>query len=296
MNTTDSLQHFLFDNTPIRGNVVKLDATIQQALAHQQLPSVIGNALCELMTASALLIATLKMEGAMILQLQSKGALKLLVVECNSNLEMRATAKWQADSLKNGAQEKPFLSLIEQGQFVITLDPTNHEPYQGIVPIEGDSIAVMLENYMLRSQQIDTRLWLYAKGHQSAGMLIQKLPQQTEQDADQWHRINQLANTLSNEELLSLDAEEILTRLFHEEEVRVFQPRPVQAFCSCSADNVANMLVMVGKAEVESVIAEQGSIDVHCDFCNKHYVFDEQEALALFDNTASDDAAPVIKH
>ena len=247
------------------------------------------------MTASALLISTLKMEGALILQLQSKGILKLLVVECNSDLEIRATAKWDKDLFdKTYAQHKAdasFIQLIADGQFVITLDPKQGESYQGIVPIEGDSIAEMLEHYMLRSQQIDTSIWLHCNDTQASGMLLQKLPNQHSDDIDMWNRVNQLASTISDTELADLEPARLLTRLFHEEEIRLFQPRSTKAFCSCNRQSVANMLTILGQTEVESIIEEQGSIQIHCDFCNKHYVFDETESSQLFE-----EAVPPIKH
>jgi len=292
MNThQDTLHHFIFDNTPVRGNVAHLNATFTEALQHQTLPPLLKRALGELMTASALLISTLKMEGSLILQLQSQGILKLLVVECSSDLEIRATAKWdQALFDKEPVHATTFTQLIAHGQFVITLDPKIGEPYQGIVPIEGDSIAEMLEHYMLRSQQIDTAIWLHCDDTQAAGMLLQKLPNQQAEDADVWNRVNQLANTVTDVEL-TLAPADLLTRLFHEEEVRLFNPRPVKAVCSCTRDSVANMLTMLGQPEVESIIEEQGSIQIHCDFCNKHYVFDEQEAAQLFESDAN-----AIKH
>jgi molecular chaperone Hsp33 len=205
--------------------------------------------------------------------------LQLLVVECTSELDIRATAKvheeLHGDTLSN---------WLEQGHLVITLMPEEGEPYQGIVPIEGDSIAGMLENYMLRSQQIDTKLWLTAEGDRAAGLLVQKLPQQQEHDLDHWNRVQHLANTVTNQELLDLDTETLLQRLFVEEDIRLFEARDIRAFCSCSQANVANMLQLLGLAEVRSVLEEQGSIQIQCDFCNKHYVVDEQEALALFDD------------
>lgn len=278
----DELHHFLFENTPIRGNIAHLDITTQDALKHQALPSVLKIALSELMTASALLISTLKMEGAMILQLQSKGILKLLVVECNSDLEIRATAKWDGD-----IQQQTFSQLIADGQFVITLDPKIGESYQGIVPIEGNTIATMLENYMLRSQQIDTSIWLSCSETHASGMLLQKLPNQQESDVDAWSRVNHLAGTMSNQELQTLPPETLLQRLFHEEDVRLFTARPIKAFCSCTRDSVANMLKMLGYAETNSIIEEQGSIQIHCDFCNQQYVFDETDTAQLFDEDAS---------
>ena len=282
----DSLLPFLFENTPIRGNIVHLNDTYHEVLQHQTLPLVLKQALGELMAASALLSATLKMDGTMVLQLQSKGALKLLVVECSSNLAMRATAKW-SDEIK----DQSFLELVANGQFVITLDPKEGDAYQGIVPIEGETIAEMLQNYMLRSQQIDTTLWLHCDGKNASGMLLQKLPEQIlpnkpEYDADAWNRFNQLANTLTNDELQNLAPEVLLTRLFVEEDIRLFESRPTQFLCSCSKIKVASMLKMLGLDEVENMLAEQDNIEVNCDFCNKQYVFDAIDAAELFNEKA----------
>jgi molecular chaperone Hsp33 len=276
----DTLHPFLFENTPIRGNIATLQQTYIDALQHQNLPPAIKFALGELMVASALLISTLKMEGALILQLQSKGLLKLLVVECSSDLEIRATAKWSDE-----IAQQNFIELVKGGQLVITLTPKNSEPYQGIVALEGDSIAEMLEQYMLRSQQIDTTLWLHCDDKSASGMLLQKLPNQALHDQDSWNRINQLANTVTHHELCTLTPEALLPRLFNEEDVRLFNGRAITANCSCSHEHVANMLEMLGESEIQSIIEEQGSIQIHCDFCNKLYVFDESEAIALFHPT-----------
>ncbi len=279
--STDALQHFLFEDTPIRGNVIHLNHTFKQVLQHQILPAVLKQALGELMAASALLSSTLKMDGTMVLQLQSKGALKLLVVECNSNLEMRATAKWDSEKTEEIA-DSTFLSLIHNGHFIITLDPNNGEAYQGIVPIEGNTIAEMLQNYMLRSQQIDTSLWLHCDGENAAGMLLQKLPNVAENDADSWNRMNILANTVTDDELQNLAPETLLTRLFAEENVRLFDAKPTKFHCNCSKTKVGNMLRMLGQEEVNSILSEQAKVEVNCDFCNKHYAFDAIDAAALF--------------
>lgn len=282
----DTLEHFLFEDSfhqamPIRGNLVRLNQTQQQALQHQALPTRLKQVLGELMAASALLSATLKMEGALILQLQSKGAIPLLVVECSSDLKLRATAKWDAEREAEIASSD-FLTLVKNGHFVITLDPTEGEAYQGIVPIEGASIAEMLQNYMLRSQQIDTSLWLQSDGENAAGMLLQKLPNVAENDADAWNRVNYLANTVTPEELDNLSAETLLTRLFSEENVRLFEPRATQFQCSCNKTKVGNMLRMLGVEEVNSVLTERENIEVLCDFCQKQYLFDAVDAAALF--------------
>lgn len=288
MQSSDQLHRFIFENTPIRGNTVHLNHTFNTALQHQHCPPILRKALGELMAASALLAATLKMEGALVLQIQGKGALKLLVVECTAALTMRATAKWSDD-----LGEKSFAELIGDGQFVITLDPKDgNQAYQGIVPIEGDSISEVLQNYMLRSEQIETRIWLACDEHSAAGMLLQKLPDQPEQDLDAWNRAGHLAETVRQEELLGLSAEYLLRRLFHEEDVRLFEAQTVRFHCSCSRDGVSAMLRLLGQPEVDSIIKEHGNIEVNCDFCNKHYEFDKVDAEQLF---AADIVIPASK-
>ena len=283
----DSLQRFIFESSPVRGNLVNLSLTLQMALNKQNLPKRLRQSLGELMAASALLSATLKMNGSIVLQIQSKGALKLLVVECTSDadtpLRMRATAKWTGDI----DEQQNVFDLISQGQFIITLDPKDgNQAYQGIVPLEGDNIATLLENYMLRSEQIDTRIWLCCDGETAAGMLLQKLPEtmnQTtvQQDDDIWNRVGHLASTVTHDELLNLPAETLLTRLFHEEDVRLFTASNTQFYCSCSRDSVAGMLRMLGDEELQNILAEQGQIEVNCDFCNAYYAFDKVDATQL---------------
>ena len=285
----DQLFRFLFDNTPIRGNTVRLHQTFNNALQHESYPPVLRAALGELMAAAALLAATLKLDnGALILQIQGKGPLNLLVVECSASLQMRATAKWKGE-----LEDLSFVELVGNGHFVITLDPKDGgQTYQGIVPVEGDSISEVLQNYMQRSEQIETRIWLACDQSSASGMLLQKLPDLPEQDADAWARTGFLAETLTPEELISLPAETILTRLFHEEDVRLFEPRQISFHCSCSRKNVSKMLKMLGQEEVASIIQERGEIEVNCDFCNAAYVFDPVDAEQLF---AADVTPPTSK-
>jgi molecular chaperone Hsp33 len=282
-NHQDALQRFVFENTPVRGNIVNLSQTFKQALHHQVMPAGLRRSLGELMAASALLSATLKMRGSLVLQIQSKGLLKLLVVECNSDFGIRATAKWD----ESVTDTQDLFELVEHGQCIITLDPKDEgQAYQGIVPLEGASISEVLENYMLRSEQIDTKIWLSCNGDSAAGMLLQKLPETVNQtttphDLDTWNRVTHLANTLTDSELLNLPAETLLTRLFYQEEVRLFEASNTKFFCSCSRESVANMLRMLGNAELESIIEEQGEIEVNCDFCNTLYQFDKVDATQL---------------
>ncbi|MSP86451.1 MAG: Hsp33 family molecular chaperone HslO [Methylotenera sp.] len=286
-NNQDSLQRFVFESSPVRGNLVNLTQTLQQALNKQNLATGLRKSLGELMVASTLLAATLKINGALVLQIQSKGALKLLVVECSSGagtaLKIRATAKWSGE-IKD---QQSMFDLIEHGQFIITLDPKDGgQAYQGIVPLEGDSISAILENYMLRSEQIDTKIYLYCDGESAAGMLIQKLPdtmnQMTQaQDADLWNRVGHLASTVTDDELLHLPTETLLTRLFVEENVRLFEATDTQFYCSCTHESVANMLRMLGHDELTGIIEERGIIEVNCDFCNALYTFDKVDAAQL---------------
>ncbi len=280
MQISDQLHRFLFESTPVRGNIVHLDDSFTQALQHHHFPAVLRQSLGELMAASALLAATLKLQGgALILQVQGKGPLKLLVVECTADLGVRATAKWSDD-----LNDMSFSDMVSDGYFVITLDPRDGgQPYQGIVPVEGNSIAEILQNYMQRSEQIDTRMWLACDGKSAAGMLLQKLPDQPDAaDPDAWNRIAMLADTVQDEELLNLAAVSLIKRLFNEEDVRLFKEQALKFHCNCSRESVGNMLRMLGEEEVAEILAEQHTIDINCDFCNTEYHFDQVDAEQLF--------------
>jgi molecular chaperone Hsp33 len=214
-------------------------------------------------------------------------------VECTTitgeALKMRATAKWSEDI----SDEQDLFELVEHAQFMITLDPKEGgQAYQGIVPLEGSSISTALENYMLRSEQIDTRIFLSCDGDSAAGMLIQKLPETMNQltldrDEDTWGRVGHLASTVTDDELLHLPTETLLTRLFHQEDVRLFEPTTTEFFCSCSRDSVSNMLRMLGDEEILSIIEERGNIEVNCDFCNALYTFDRVDAAQLLVSEAT---------
>ena len=295
-NHQDTIQRFVFENTPVRGNFVNLTQTLQEALHQQTIPTGLKCALGELMAASALLAATLKMNGALVMQIQSKGALKLLVVECTSEagatLKIRATAKWRGDI----TDQQNLFELLEHGQFMITLDPKDgNQAYQGIVALEGDSISTVLENYMLRSEQIDTKIWLCCDGHSAAGMLIQKLPETMNQvtktygdeDVDTWNRVGHLADTVTNEELLQLPAETLLTRLFHQEDVRLYEGRTVAYHCPEDWPKIRTMLRNLGAEELRAILDEQGEILVKDEICHREYRLDAAGVEQLL-NPSSD--------
>lgn len=274
----DNLTRFLFENAPIRGEIVHLQATWNAVLDRHDYPPALRRIMGELMAASALLTATLKLNGSMILQIQGNGPISLLVVECRGDMSMRATAKWEGELRQNSLAQ-----LVGDGRFVITLDPRDgKQTYQGIVPLEGESVAEILQNYMSRSEQLETRLWLSADEENANGMLLQKLPDHPEQDADAWSRACQLADTVKPAELLHLDANTLLHRLFHEEDVRRFDPQPTSFHCGCSREGVTRVLRMLGKEEVHGILEERGNIEVHCEFCNQRYSFDAIDTEQVF--------------
>ena len=285
---SDSLQRFIFEHAPIRGELVQLAATWQAVTERHDYPAPLRQVLGELMAAGALLAATLKFEGTMILQLHGSGPVKLIVVECSSGHAMRATAKWEGD-----IPEGNLRMLLGSGRFAISLVPeSGQQSYQGVVDLNADSIAAALEHYMATSEQIDTRIWLASDERRSAGLLLQKLPERESADADAWPRAEHLASTVKPEELLGLEPQLLLHRLFHEEDLRVFEPRPVFFRCSCSRDRVVGMLRMLGRDEVRGVIAERGEVEVHCEFCNRRYAFDAVDSEAIF---AADIAAAAAR-
>jgi molecular chaperone Hsp33 len=273
----DALHRFLFENAAIRGERVHLDNSWRTVLERHDYPPVLLQLMGELTAAAVLLAATLKLEGSLILQIQGKGAIKLLVVECTGDLQLRATAKWEGEL--HGALPE----LVGDGRFVITLDPkTGAQAYQGIVALEGGSVAEILQSYMSRSEQLETQLWLAADENGAAGMLLQKLPEKESHDADAWGRVTKLAETLQREELLQLSTREILHRLYHEEDVRLFDAQPVTFHCGCSREKVAAMLKMLGREEIDGILLEQGKVEIHCEFCNHLYVFDAVDAALVF--------------
>lgn len=274
----DSLQRFLFEHLPVRGEFLHLDATWQAVLERHDYPAPLRNMLGELMAAAGLLAATLKFDGSIILQLHGSGPVTLIVVECTSENTLRATAKWTGD-----LAVADLRTLLGDGRFAITLAPgKGGQAYQGVVDLAGGTVAACLEHYMRRSEQLETQLWLAADDTRAAGMLLQQLPGAGDGDPDGWNRIVHLGATLARRELLELDPEILLHRLYHEEDVRLFESRPASFRCSCSNQRVVAMLRMLGRDEVRSIIEERGTVDVTCEFCNKQYVFDPVDAEQAF--------------
>lgn len=274
----DSLQRFLFENANVRGELVHLDATWREVLNRSDYPAPVRALLGEMMAAAALLSATIKFEGSMTLQVQGSGPVSLMVVECTHQFALRGLAHWSGELADGGS----LPDVLGDGRLAITVDPgAGRERYQGIVALEGRSLSEALDAYLARSEQLDTRLWLVADAESAAGLLLQRLPGE-QPDPDAWTRVARLGETVTARELIDLPAGEVMHRLFHEEDVRVFESQPVSFRCSCSRERVANMLRSLGSEEVHDILAEQGAVEVACEFCNQRYGFDEVDVEQLF--------------
>lgn len=278
MTIGDSLQRFIFENAPICGEIVHLDATWQAVLERRDYPPRVREILGELMAAAALLTSTIKFDGRLIMQVQGGGPVSLLVVECTSDRTMRAIAQWDGE-----VPDAPLSELVGDGRLAVTIDPKKgKERYQAIVSLEGLTVAEAFENYFSRSEQLATRLWLASDTRQAAGMLLQRLPDSPLADDEAWIRAVHLGSTITREELLVLPVPEIIRRLYHEEDIRLFSRMPVSFRCSCSRERVENVLRMLGHDEVSAILAEQGSVRVDCEFCGYTYEFDHIDAEQLF--------------
>ncbi|HAT32312.1 MAG TPA: Hsp33 family molecular chaperone HslO [Janthinobacterium sp.] len=302
----DTLQKFIFDNAAVRGEFIDISATWREVMSHHAYPPAVKTVLGQMVAAAALLSANLKFNGSIIMQIHGDGPVRLLVVECDSELRLRATAKLAPDTVvADDATLPALLNAHGKGRFIITLDPADkvpgQQPYQGIVPLDGDDVATVIENYMLRSEQLDTKLWLATDDTTARGLLLQKLPHHggkaeamplSEDDAlETWNRAVLLASTLKQEEMLSTDIDTLMQRLFWEETIRVFEPAHPSFQCSCTREKVGNMLKMLGRQEVDSALEELGNVGVNCDFCGQHYDFDKVDCAQLF---ASDAPAEVL--
>jgi molecular chaperone Hsp33 len=286
MSSPDHLYRFVFEHANVRGEIVQLDDAYRAVLARREYPPLLQRVVGEALAAAALLTATLKFKGSLSLQVQGPGPLSLLLVQAGSDGTLRALARWQ-DELPEQAD---LASLCPGGYLAITIDPADdRERYQGIVALEAGGLAAALDRYFRESEQLATRVFLAADGARAAGLLIQRLPGE-EVDADAWNRAEILAQTITAGELIELTAAQILQRLFHEEDIRLFDPTPFRFFCACSHERISDMLRSLGPQEVHDILAEQGQVEVTCDFCGQPYRFDAVDVERIF----SEDGGPPV--
>jgi molecular chaperone Hsp33 len=294
------MHRFVFEHYPIRGHLVHLDAAWRALIEHREYPADVRDLLGEAVAASLLLAATIKFDGVLSLQLRGDGFVHLLLAQCTSGLGVRGLARHQegAQPVADAGSERRVADLIGAGNLTVTLETDEGaQRYQGIVPITGERLAESLQGYFENSEQLPTRLWLYADAQGASGMLLQRLPGEggggsKARDAevdDAWRRVQLIGDTLTREELRTLTDLEILRRLFNEDDLRLFEPAPVYFRCRCSRERVAGMLQGLGEAETRAIIAERGAVEVRCDFCNRAYVFDAVDVARLFNAGASSD-------
>jgi molecular chaperone Hsp33 len=293
MSAADSLRRFIFEHHNVRGEWVQINDSFLQAKQHQDLvnPAVeaeLGKALA----AVVLLSATIKFKGTMIMQLQGKGDLTALVAHADNQQHIRGLVRSQetvaGDNLKQ--------MVGESGRLVLTIESENGERYQGIVGVDADHLNQVLENYFQQSEQLATRIWLFANSERAAGLLLQELPGTGDSNKQDWDHLQILANTLTAEEMLNLDCETLLHRLFHEEQVRLYESDPVRFKCGCSNDKIATTLVALGRSELESILKDHGEIAVDCQFCGAKYRFDNVDVERILHNADFDPNKPTILH
>lgn len=279
MKEPDTLQRFIFEHANIRGEIVHIETTYQTIMGQRNYPPMVKNLLGEAMVACLLLASSIKFEGSLNLQFQGDKRLSLLLVQCDHELNIRAFAQYE-EQLETEDYAKAFLS----GQMVMTINQYNQtNSYQSMVPLQSTSMSENLMNYFAQSEQISTRVWLAVNETAAAGMLLQLMPgQDTLQREQFWEYAVQLGQTVSEEELLTLDNETLLYRLYHEAEVRIFERRPTQFKCRCSQEKMRQVIRVLGEKEAQDLLAEQGKIDIRCDFCNKEYLFDAIDVALLF--------------
>jgi molecular chaperone Hsp33 len=271
----DLLRRFLFEELGVRGEWVKLTSSWQAAKLHQHGSENVQQQLGQALAAVVMLSATVKFKGSMILQAQGDGDIKTLVAQATDQKKIRGLVRG-----KENVEPGPLESMFGQGRLVLTIESETGSPYQGIVPLQGNNLAAVLETYFQQSEQLRTRLWLFADATHAVGLFLQELPAQENYEAD-WNHIEILANTVTGQEMFDLDCEELLYRLFNQEKIRLFDPEPVEYNCACSRAGIEKMLFAMGQAELEAILEERGNIEVNCEFCNEHYRFDKVDVTNI---------------
>ena len=275
----DVIQRFIFDKTAVRGEIVRLKASYQTIIAQQPYPQPVAIWLGEALAGATLLSATIKFEGQLILQVQTQGPLKVLVAHSTHDHHIRGLAKWKQ------AQELPssFAQAASSGNLAITLQPKQGQPYQGVVGLAGTNLATAIENYFHQSEQLATFLLLAADGDTAAGLLLQNMPTPTDTSYDYfWEHVLQLVQTLSAQELLTLPNQMILHRLYHQEDVVLFEADPVSFRCTCSQAKSEQILRTMTYDEAKEILTEYPNIVVTCEFCNHPYRFDAVDVARVF--------------
>ena len=273
----DQIQRFLFEESDIRGEIVTLDESWRETIKNHDYPEAVQNLLGEMLVATTLLVETLKFEGKITMQATSEGPVTVMVAESTSDHKVRGVARWKG--------LVPMFNIDQQfknGQIVISIEPEKGNSYQGIVPVVGSTISEAIEHYLKQSEQLPTRLVLGANAERAVGLLVQRMPNQI--DDDDWERIQYLTETMKRDELLEATPETIIKRLFHEDDLRMFDREDIAFQCTCSRERVSNTLHGMGHDDVMELLDQEGAIRVKCEYCNTLYEFDAIDIEQLFIN------------
>lgn len=282
----DYLHRFIFEQFGVRGEFVRLGESWQVVREKHDYPAAVEKELGSALAAVLLLSGTIKFKGSLIMQLQGDGAMRSMVAQATQARTIRGMASFK-DALRDMDSPAGFTELVGNSRLVLTAESPSGERYQGIVPVEGNNFSQVVEGYFSQSEQLPSRVWLAANADAAAGLFLQRLPGD-ESDEDEWRRVCLLADTIKDEELFNLDASEILHRLFNADDLRVFDPEPVNFHCGCSRERIGKALVSMGEGEVAQMLDEMETIEVDCEFCNSHYSFDTIDAAGLFSDAVSD--------
>lgn len=279
MREQDVLYRFLIENADVRGVLVRLDETWSEALSRNNYPESVQTVLGQAMVAVATLSASLKFTGKLTLQVSGDGPLKLLVVQVTQDGKLRGMADWS-----EVPPRAPLSAVFGRAQMSISITGTEAgKEYQGLVEIVGDNLSDALREYFIRSEQLETEMWMTVSDKNASCLMLQKLPgRKRDETDDDWNRLVTLAKTTSDEEMGALTTEELLHRLFHEDEVRLFEAEELCFECSCSRERVAAMINGLGRLEAESILKDEGQIEVTCEFCNSQHQFDAVDVATLF--------------
>jgi molecular chaperone Hsp33 len=284
--TGDLLHRFLFERLPVRGHLVRLDASWRAAIEHHEYPETVTSALGEAMAASALMAGALKFEGRLSLQFEGPGPVRLMLAQCTHRHAIRGVARH--DELPPGEVQEA--GLFGDGQLAVTIEQNEGtDRYQGVVPLVSERLSDCLEQYFERSEQLPSKLVLVATHDRAAGLLLQRVAigdagsaAEIAEADDAWRRLGLMAATLTTRELLDLPCRELLRRLFREDDIRLFEGTPVFFQCSCSRERVAGILQALGGEEVQALLRERGDVEVRCEFCNRAWRFDAVDVAGLF--------------
>jgi molecular chaperone Hsp33 len=278
MNNQDKLQRFLFEGAFVRGEIVHLNKTYQMIIEQHEYPLIIRQLVGQALILVCLLTGIIKFKGRLTLQFQNKSGLKLLLAQSNQELQIRALAQWEGE-----LDEAQLAQDLKKGILAIIMDPdSSTQRYQGVVSWRGDSLAESIEGYFKDSEQLLTRIWTAVDDTRAAGLLLQALPSEGEDNTAHWEHLTILTDTIKPDELLGLETKVLLHRLYVEENVRVYDPAPVEFKCTCSPERGQNAILLLGREEAEEELQLKQVIVVRCDFCNREYIFDRVDVENIF--------------